>query len=334
MISVRVKNIAVGTVLFFGFASVARITEGQIVIPAPPVTALAFSPHGDLLAVGSQQGVTLLHWPSQRIAGHVAMPPSSVHAIVWDTDCLTVVGGIPGESGYAGLVQTQELESLLQPKEAESVPVVLELDDLKVRASDVIYNAAWSVDHQRIALASLDASVQIIDAKSRQTISNIEGHSSGVTGVCWLSDDVVASSSRDATLRLWSASQGSLIRTLNHHTDQTMGMVRAPLSDSPPVVASFGLDRTVRFWQPLIGRMMRFVRLDQTVGTAIAWCDGGKTLAVGTRNGHVLKIDAQQAKVFQEVTVSDDWIVSLACNPDGTVVCGTTTGEILVVEFR
>lgn len=327
------RNFLVVVVVFLGIALDSRISQGQTEKPIPPVTALAFSPHGDFLAVGSQQGVTLLNWPSQKVAAQIAQPPSAVHAILWDSDRFTVVGGVPGESGYAGTTQAQALESQLQRHDGALEPLTIELKALNVRASDVIYHAAWSADHQKIALASLDASLEIIDGNTGRTIGDLEGHSSGVTGVCWLNEDIVSSCSRDATLRLWNVSQGCVVRTLNHHTDQTLGMERAPHNNSLPVIATYGLDRTVRFWQPLIGRMMRFVRLEGTVGTAIAWCDSGKTLVVGTRNGHVLKIDALQAKIHHDVRVSDDWIVSLACLPAETVVCGTASGEVLVVEF-
>lgn len=85
----------------------------------------------------------------------------------------------------------------------------------------------------------------------------LEGHKTEVNFVSFsepstVPDDkmLLASASKDTTVRIWDVSSGSLLWTLEGHTDDVVAVVflTAASSTDKKVVASASYDRTVRLW--------------------------------------------------------------------------------------
>jgi WD40 repeat protein len=89
-----------------------------------------------------------------------------------------------------------------------------------------------------------------------------------------------------------------------------------PPRDGLPLLASAGGDKTVRFWQPTIGRMVRFARLP-SAPLAIDWTPDGERLLAACEDGHLRIIDADSAKVSHDVEAIDGWAYVALCAPDG-----------------
>ncbi|MEJ7637159.1 MAG: hypothetical protein WKF75_04000, partial [Singulisphaera sp.] len=94
----------------------------------------------------------------------------------------------------------------------------------------------------------------------------------------------VLSAGIDETIRLWDVDSGQSLRTLSNHTRPVHHLALRPNADddTPPSVASVSEDRTVRLWQPTIGRLVRFVRL-KSVPMEVAWTADGRTLYVACK---------------------------------------------------
>jgi len=89
----------------------------------------------------------------------------------------------------------------------------------------------------------------------------------------------------------------------------------------------------VRFWQPTIGRLVRFARLDRAP-LAIAWTPDGKTLWAACRDGHVRAINPDDAAVIHVLPAIDGLAYSIAIAPDGSLGVGGYNAQLLriVVE--
>jgi WD40 repeat protein len=74
----------------------------------------------------------------------------------------------------------------------------------------------------------------------------LEGHADGITGLAFSFDGtILASGSRDKTIKLWSVAEGKLLRTLAAHTNYVNGIAFSPSGD---LLASGSEDGTVRLW--------------------------------------------------------------------------------------
>ena len=99
------------------------------------------------------------------------------------------------------------------------------------------------------------------------------------------------------------------------------------------MVASAAGDRTIRFWQPTIGRMVRYVRLEAEP-LNIAWKNDGSRILAACVDGRIHVIDPEEVIVTQTVRAIDGWAYAIAVHPsDGSVAVGGTDGRIRKVEL-
>ena len=88
-------------------------------------------------------------------------------------------------------------------------------------------------------------------------------------------------------------------------------------------------DRTVRLWQPEIGRMVRFVRLGSIPRRVVNLADGD--LAVGCDDGTVIVIDPLEMKIVSTHQSQIKQIYELVRFREGVLVAGV--GGVESIEF-
>lgn len=292
---------------------------------APPVTALAFAPDGKSVVVGSQAGLEVRAWPDLKASRTLPTELAHVHDLAFSPDgkILAAAGGTPGKRGIVELYQWPDAKLLrrLSPHR------------------DLIYGVAWRGDSKAFATASADRSVGIHEAATGKAVNVLEGHSRGVLAAVFLPGDTgLVTAGIDESLRLWDPQSGKLLRTLPNHTRPVNALkVRpTPPASAPfkggdtggaPLVVSTSDDRTVRLWQPTLGRLMRFVRLESPP-RAIVWTADGRALVAACKDGHVRVIDPDTVEVQEDRPAVDGVAHSLAAAPDGSVLVGGQNGQL------
>ena len=125
---------------------------------------------------------------------------------------------------------------------------------------------------------------------------------------------------------------GTLIRTMNQHTKPVNALELRPVRDGLPMVASAARDRTIRFWQPTIGRMVRYIRLDSEP-LNIAWTNDGDRVLATCVDGRVRIIDPVEVTVTQDLPAINGWAYALAMHPhDRSAAIGGINGQIWRIE--
>lgn len=301
-----------------------------------PISAIALAPDGASVITGSHAGLLVHSGEKYQEVRQLPCEIESVHDVRFSADGqrLAVAGGTPGQFGL--------VEILSWP--GSNVIVRIRQHD------DVIFSISWSTDGKWLATASLDGTCLICDSASSMPMLQIPGHSKGVTGVEWLaprrsdnaeSESLIVTSSLDQTIRVWS--QGSvipgsaavLVRTMDQHTGAIMGMTLSSAADTQtaPVLASWGDDRTVRFWQPESGRLLRFCRLPEIVSSAV-WHADGRELFASMESGTIIRISLATAGVIEteraEIPVTG---LALSRHP-GKLVSGNAAGEVTEITFQ
>ena len=98
------------------------------------------------------------------------------------------------------------------------------------------------------------------------------------------------------------------------------------------MVASAASDKTIRFWQPTIGRMVRYIRL-KSEPLNIAWTNDGERILASCVDGHLRVVDPVEVTVMQDLPATDGWSYAIAVHPhDHSAVIGGINGQIRRIE--
>lgn len=299
--------------LLIAVLSVASVAES-------PYTAVAFSPDHRQVLLGSQRGIEVRSWPELAIEATIPTELIHVHEVCFSPDGKTLLaaGGSPAENGAVEMLSWPD-RKLVRRVECHA---------------DVIYAIAFSPDGLRWATASADGICQVFEMNTGRKLSQYEGHSRAVLSLRFTLDgQTIASCGVDQTLRLWDSKTGKHVRTLDNHVGSVTGLAIRPSyvnldrhsndevtqknSDSfPTMLATISEDKTVRLWQPAIGRLMRFTRLT-SIPRALAWSVSGDRLFVGCNDGLVRVLDSDSMEVAQVLDGFDGRIHEIVVDPNG-----------------
>ncbi len=202
--------------------------------PLAPVSALAYTPDGARLLVGSYGRVAVWDLAAGRVERHLEGVEGAVHAVVVSPDGkqVAVAGGKPALSGG---VLVYDLASPGKP-----------LARLEGHG-DVVYSCAWSPDSRRLATASLDKQVKLWEVAGGKEQFTVKDHSDFVYAVAFSPDGkFIASGGRDRSVKLFDAATGKSLRTLTGHNEPVLALAIAPDSQS---VLSTGEEPAIRWWK-------------------------------------------------------------------------------------
>jgi WD40 repeat protein len=282
---------------------------------APPITAAAFAPEGNSVVVGSQRGLQVYSWPELKPVRGLPTELPHIHDLAFSADgqVLAAMGGAPAEHGAIEFHSWPggDLLSRIEPH------------------ADLIYDFAWLADGGCVT-ASIDGLVQVHDP--RQTLLHkLTGHSRGVLAVSLLPDGkTLCTASIDHSIRVWDLPTASPQRNLDQHTAPVVGLALRPTgAEEVPLLASISEDRTVRLWQPTIGRLVRFARLESSP-LAVAWTPDGARLVVACRDGSVRTLDQESMNLMTTQAAIDGWAHTLVVSPAGdSCLVGGAGGQLV-----
>ncbi len=201
-------------------------------------------------------------------------------------------------------------------------------------AADVASAVAFDGAGQQFAVAG-ESTVRLFGLESPRPILRHEftGHVGAVLGIAFSPDGtLLVSAGRDRSVKVWSTTEGRLLRSFSHHTEAVHAVAFRPAqfgATAPVTCATAGDDRTVRVWQPGIGRMVRIVRGHEGGILTLAYAADGRALFTAGSEGIIRRVEADSDALQHSWRGSDDWIYALAVSPDGKhIATGDWTGAV------
>lgn len=296
----------------------------------PVVSALAYSPDGETLAVSGVREVLLYDTtnfePKARLVGKARRIQSLTYSE--DGKLLGVAGGSPAQFGEVQLWDTTT-NTLIKAMQA---------------SYDTVYGLSFSPDARRVTFGCSDKTVRVLSVADEKELIKFDNHSDWVFGTVFSTDGThFVSCGRDTALKLVEVDTGSFVDDINSSNKgygEIHTLARHPSADE---VLSGGEDRIPRRY-----RIFREIRRD--VGNtdfnlikayeaqsgsieAIAFSADGSLFATGNAGGEVRVYNVEDGTRVASMRGDVVGVFSVAFHPKGTqLAAGGFDGKVRVFE--
>jgi WD40 repeat protein len=292
-------------------------------LPAPvtqsaPVTALAYSPDGTLLAAGGYRSVRLLEPATGKVLHTLAGPVDQVLSVAWSPDGkrLAAAGGLASSTGEVCVWDVPAAGA------AWDKPRVLR------DHTDTIFAVAWRPGTGEFATASNDKTAKVWDLAAGKATRTLKDHVDVVSAVAYSPDGKwLATGSADRTIKLYQTDTGAKAASLSHGE----GVTAVAFSAKSDLVVSATQDKRVSVWPVRTGSIENPVRGhgEGEAVTAVAFSSQGDTFVWGASNRKVRIWNGEVSQHRREMNDAPDWVYSVAASPDGKqVAAGCGDGKV------
>jgi WD40 repeat protein len=291
---------------------------GQAASPVGMVHALKFSPDGRLLAAGCEQG--LMVWGVPGLAPRIFVRGDSVHHVAIHPDGHLLVTTTQNRRAELWSLQSHRLLSSIPPPAG----------------------VAWfrfSADGEfLLALSRAGKTLSAWRVKRTPEKLILGGHRGGTTAVVFSPDGKwLASTSKDAAVKIWDAASGALRHVCRGHDRDVQTLAFLP---GGRLLASGDWSGNVRLWDAGSGKEVG--RVDSAEVANQIWRlrfdPQGKYLAAARQNGLAvwdLRPSPQGVTLQERAAVAVPDLLDLAIHPDGSdLVFVDRAGRIRVYDLK
>jgi len=201
--------------------------------PRRAITALAFNPAGDALAVGRYGIVELTAVGTRSVAKTLRGIRGQVTDLLFTPDGQQVIAAA-GEPGLFGEIAIWNI--------ADEKPL------RTLRAyRDSLYALALSHDGKLLAAAGYDHQIKLWNPATGEEVRTLAGHNGAVYSLAFGREGkLLASASADRTVKLWNPASGERVETFGQPIMEQFAVAFAPDGKR---VAGAGGDNRIRVWE-------------------------------------------------------------------------------------
>lgn len=155
-----------------------------------------------------------------------------------------------------------------------------------------------------------------------------EGHSDAVVDVAVSHDGkILATGSKDTTVKLWDATSGHAISTLEGHSDY---ITTVAFSSDGRMVASASADRTVRLWDIASGETCSIFKSHSFWVHAVVFSPDDTLLGIASTDDTTGLWNIRTGvRVCGMLEVHSNWCNAVAFSPDGNLVATASSNKTL-----
>ncbi len=299
----------------------------QLLGPDEAVTAVAFSPDGNSLAVGSDDRTVRIYdldsgLEVQTLGGHtgginaVAYSPDGTQILVGsDDNTATLHSAGNGNIARTFVAQADVASVAFSPDgdlvllgtdivndpnaPAATQPLVLLFNrgsgaQVRVMTGHTarVTSVAFAPDGNSFVTGSVDKTAKLWSTLSGAELMTFLGHTNTVTAVDYFSDGTnewVLTGSSDFTARLWNALTGEELRVFDGHTDR---VAAARFSADGAQVLTGSADGSARIWGTMSGVQQERLSACRSTVASVAFSPDGTQIAAGIAAQNSIRLDA------------------------------------------
>ena len=286
---------------------------------------VAFSPDGGTLAAGDGSGVVRL-WNTQtgELKATVAAHTNWAFSVAWLADGTQFATG--GGDNLVHLFDAAKVETPIRT--------------FRGHRNDV-HAVLIAPDGQRLISAGDDKQIIIWNAGGKEERRWIAHEQQIPTVAINGKGTMIASGSRDDSIRLWDLNTGRLRSDLIGHSDDVLSVRFSP---NDKFLASAGYDQTVRLWEVASGRALRIFKGHTNRVFSVAWSPDGERLASAgdatvriwhAKSGAALRVISIGGSIETPEKKIPENLSAVAFAPDGKrLAVSSTTGLVFLVSVE
>ncbi|NES07041.1 MAG: hypothetical protein F6K22_32125, partial [Okeania sp. SIO2F4] len=193
-----------------------------------------------------------------------------------------------------------------------------------LRAAKILQSLSKSIrtkaDAEMLVVTALHQAVYGVKERNR-----LEGHKDGVNSVCFNpSGTLIASGSRDNSLKLWSLS-GRELKTFTGHSDRIHRICFHP---DGQILASAGSDSTIKLWS-IDGTELQSLTTGHTdLVSSVSFSPDGQTLASGSFD-QTIKLWSLDGRELQTLIGHNNRVSSVSFSPDGQTIASASADKTI-----
>jgi WD40 repeat protein len=129
--------------------------------------------------------------------------------------------------------------------------------------------------------------------------------------------EMIATASRDKTVKLWQRDDGKLIRTLRGHTD---GVLSVSFNPKDQMLASAGYDKNILFWNTNDGSLIKTLSGNTDGVRHLSFSPNNNMLASVSLVGEIVKLWNISSNPIPSLTGHSDWVFDVSFSHDGQTI--------------
>ena len=260
------------------------------------VSAVAYSPDGETLAIGDDQEIHLWN-PAAREPLRTIQGAGWVNFLDYSPDGTKLVSGYGNSEIRIWSVETGKT-----------------LQTLKGHTGSV-NSVSYSRDGSMLASASGDRTVRIWDADTGEHLQTLKGHKDDLASAAFSSDgSMLASGSYDNTIRIWSLATGETARMFQMQFGDYFTLAFSPVGSA---FAVGGSDDVIRIWDAATGKPLHTLTGHTDWVYSLAFSPDGSMLASGSKD-HTIRIwDIATGKQIRTLEGHTNEVYFVAFSQDG-----------------